>query len=493
MKSQQALPPARDSAIRGGAALAFSQGARQIMRLLVTVILARLLLAEAFGVIALIMGILALGQTLQQAGLSAATVQRAQVSNSAISTMFWINTTLATLMTLAFMVGSSSLAAWFGKPELAGLVKAASLTFILNGVVAQHRALLQRQMRFVVAAKIEMFSALVGGLSAIAMALAGWNHWALLGQILITDLIALVLLASVVRWPLTAPSFTNEVLEMVKFGASLLGFNLVLAASRNLHVVLLGKSIGLTEAGLYTRGFALASIPGGLLQNSSAHVALPKLSRHHGDTLSFARFYYRSVRLMSLITLPIALAFALLSEEITLLVYGANWTEVAELLSIFSLGLAFSPLLHGTGPIFISRGEPHRMFRWGVFGSAVIGAGTIVGLRWGMPGVAWGWSGTTVLLLLPCLAYAYRGTNLTILETMKQVRGAYVAAVCAFPVGWLLHQASQGHGPLTVAIICFAGTSLVYFTLSYCVLGQRDLIDFIVDRATAHRRRKPSA
>ncbi|RHW23501.1 lipopolysaccharide biosynthesis protein [Nocardioides immobilis] len=469
-------------AIRGGAVVALSRIGRQVITLCITILLARLLTPAEFGAVAVITALVALGLVLQQAGLSSATVQRERVSTQAISTMFWINAAFGLTLTVLFAVLADPIASFLKHPELEVLCQATSVTFVLNGLTVQHRALLQRSMRFGTTARIDIGSALCGGLCAIAVAVAGYGYWALVAQVLVSDALALLMLLPSVRWSLTRPVLTGEVREMVAFGGSLLGFSLVVTAANNLHVVLLGRGAGTTAVGIYTRAYALASVPQNLLQGAAAYVALPKLARAHRDEEGLADFYYGSVQLLCLVALPVALAFALFGDQIALIVYGAQWGDVAEVLRIFAVGLAVTPLLHSTGPVLLARGEPHRMFRWGVFGACVILAGTLVGLRWGITGVACGWSTTTVLLLLPCLVYCLRGTGLTVRGLGRAVGGIYGAAACALPAGWLARHTLADLPSLVALPLGLGFTLLVYIGLCYVAFGQQALIQKVIRR-----------
>lgn len=482
-------PPSES--IRGGAAIAGAKIGRQVLVLFITVLLARLLTPEEFGAVAVIAAVLALGLVLQEAGLSTATIQRERVSTQAISTMWWINALLGLALTLLFVAMAHPIADFLRQPELVTLCRVTSLTFLLNGLVVQHRALLQRSSRFVTTARIDIGSALIGGLCAVAFAFAGFGYWALAAQMLVTDTLALLMLGLAVRWPLTRPAMTGEVREMLAFGWSILGFNMVVTVAFNLHVVLLGRGVGTAAAGVYTRAYALASLPQSLLQGAAAHVALPRLSRVQRDGAGFAAFYYGGVQLLTLVALPIVLAFAVFGDQIALLVYGSQWGAVSDLLRIFAVGLSVAPLLHSTGPVFQARGEPHRMFRWGLFGACVIMLGTVVGLQWGTIGVACGWSAAMLLLLLPCLIYCYRGTDLTIRRLIRAVGGIYVAAGCALPAGWVAREVLAGlPGPLGLAL-GLALCVLTYFALCYFVFGQKVVITTVIERLIPKYGRAP--
>lgn len=469
-------------AIRGGAAIAMSKIGGQVLILFTTVLLARLLTPREFGAVAVITAVLALGLILQEAGLSVATIQRERVSTEAVSTMFWINVALGLTLTTTFAALSHPIANFFRQPDLATICQATSLTFLLNGLVVQHRALLQRSMRFMTTARIDLGSVLVGGLCAIALAAAGFGYWALVAQLLIRDTLAMLMLAHAVRWRFSRPAVTSEVREMLVFGISMLGFNVMLTVSMNLQAVLVGRGVGLADAGIYTRAYALANIPQTLLQSAAAHVALPRLSRAQRDDAGFANFYYSGVQLMCLVTLPIVLGFAVFGDQIALVVYGSQWGEASDLLRVFSVGLAVAPLLHSTGPVFIARGDPHRMFRWGVFGACAAMIGTVIGLRWGTVGVAWGLSATMLFLLLPCLMYSYRGTELSVANVARAVGGIYAAAACALPLGWAARQVLASLPDPLELVLGLGFSAIMYVVLCYFVFGQKAAIRNIIER-----------
>jgi len=483
---------AREGAIRGGAALALANGGRQLLRLGVIILLARVLSPAEFGVVAVMTAVFAIASVFQEAGLSAATIQRTRISVQTVSTLFWINATLGVILTLGFMASASLLTDWLLDQQVAPLFRVAAMTFVLNGFAVQHRALLQRGMQFGTEARIDVLASVLGAACALGMALTGWSYWSLVGQILVTDAVALVLVLRAIRFRPGKPRLTSEVLSMLHFGGSLLGFNIVYRLSQNLYIALLGKAVDAAAAGIYTRAFVLANVPQSLLNVAASRVAISKLSRAQGSGAEFQDFYYRGVQLQMLAATPVAAALALFGDQIAVFVYGSQWDGVAPLLRIFAVGLSVAPLLHSTGQIFISRGESRRMLYWGVFGSCVICAGTLAGLGWGVEGVAWGWSGTTVALLWPCLAYAYRGTGLSIRNLLGVVAGIYGSALCMLLVGWPLRALLEGT-PIWVQLPLALGMCLLcYIAAAYWLFGQKTLMDSVFRAVTKRNTGAPT-
>lgn len=483
---------AGDGAIRGGAAVAASTGSKYLLRFGVTVILARLLTPEQFGVVAMMTAVFAIGTVFQELGLSGATVQRSRISTSAISTLFWINSGMGALLTLLFATSSQWIATFYSRPELTLLCTVTSVTFLLNGMAVQHLAVLQRQMRFSVQARINVAAPVIGGIAALLIAWKGGGIWSLAGQIIATDVVTLALLIRATRLTLVRPAMTEEVRELLRFGISLFGFHLVYGFALNLYVVLLGRSAGAAATGIYTRALALVAIPQSFVYMSAGYVALPKLSKLKESDAEFAGFYYRSVQLVSLVNAPIVVFFVLFADQIAVCAYGTQWSEVPDLLRIFSLGMAIAPIIHSTSQVFAARGEGERFFRWGVVSACVMCATALVGLPWGMKGVAWGWSASAVILLYPCLRYAFQGTHLTIRGVISACLNAWGAAACMVPLGLLARHMLAGISVWIQLPVSLTFCALFYLLLAWFIFRQRELMRSVV-RLVFDRRAERSA
>src|SRR3984893_14699341 len=168
--------------ISSGAVTMSSQGAKFLLSLVSTMILARLLTPRDFGLVAMVITVTSFLRVFKDAGLSIATVQRERITHAQVSNLFWINVAVSALCTV-IVAASAPVIAWFyHNPRLIGITLLLSVTFLISGSTVQHQALLKRQMRFKALALIEVSSMGVGVLVGVVMALCGYSYWSLVGS-----------------------------------------------------------------------------------------------------------------------------------------------------------------------------------------------------------------------------------------------------------------------------------------------------------------------
>lgn len=164
---------------RGGAVTMASQGFKFFTGMAATVILARLLTPQDYGLIGMVAIVINFVSMFQYLGLSTATVKWAQLNHQQVSTLFWLNMALSTVIMLV-TVASGPLLAWFyGDPRLTWITLGYAISIIFTGLLIQHEAILSRQMRFTTLAIIDTSSLLAGLTAALIAAWYGAGYWAL--------------------------------------------------------------------------------------------------------------------------------------------------------------------------------------------------------------------------------------------------------------------------------------------------------------------------
>src|ERR1700756_766439 len=190
----------KEKTIRGGFARLCAQGLNFVIRLGSLMILARLLTPKDFGLVGMVTAFTGVLTLFRDFGLSSATVQRVEVTEEQISTLFWINSLVGAILCFLLAAVSPLVASFYREPRLVWVTIVLAVGFFFNAVGVQHSAMLQRQMRFTALAIIDFVSLLSGIIVAIAMALYGFKYWSLVAMSTVSPLVTSISLWLVTGW-----------------------------------------------------------------------------------------------------------------------------------------------------------------------------------------------------------------------------------------------------------------------------------------------------
>lgn len=425
--------------VRGGAVTMIGQGARLFLQIGSMVVLARLLTPQDFGLIAMVTVVTSFVALFKDMGLSMATIQKAEINHGQISTLFWINVTIS--FGLMFLTAAIAPAiAWFyHEPRLTWITLALAGAFIFGGLSIQHQALLRRQMHFGRLAMIEIVSMLVGIILAITAACYGAGYWALVLMQVGTAVSIAIGVWVACDWRPGLPVRGSAVRPMLRFGGYLFGHDFLNHSFRNLDKILIGRVSGSITLGLYSKAYTLILLPISQLCAPVAAVAIPTLSRLQKGSAEYKQLYLRAVYFISFLTMPIYMFLFIYTEEIIRLVLGDQWLGATHFFRILCIGAIYQPIASTTGWLFISSGRTNKMFRWRVSTIWLSVSLYIVGM-WlmGAEGVAYGNTISVLVLIIPCVWYAQRGTNIGTLNvfkvTLRPLFSGILAGICSMLV-----------------------------------------------------------
>ena len=373
----------------GGAVFTgLSQATRLFLTILSTIIVSRILAPDDYGVIAMVAPVTAFILTIQDLGLSQATIQAQQVDHRSLSSLFWLNLAASTLLA-ALVVLSAPVVGWFyGDVRPAYVTAASGATVFIIGCTIQHTALLNRSMRFASIAIADIVSAIVSFIATLTAALLFKSYWALwLGSFLGT-----VVWASLIwfneKWRPAAVFNFQLIKKMVSFGGDVTGMNLLTFLSRNLDNVLVAKAAGTAQLGLYDRAYKLMMLPLQNINSPLARVMLPVLGRLRSEPERYRRSFLGAARTVVLLTTPGIIVSAATSDRLIPFLLGERWASAAPIYFWLSLAGLVQPVSSIVGWLFISSGQTRTMLRCGVSSAVLTILGFVVGLHWGAVGVA---------------------------------------------------------------------------------------------------------
>jgi PST family polysaccharide transporter len=393
---------------RGSVVTLVAQAAKFVAGLSATMVLARLLRPEDFGLAAMALATVGILARIKDAGLFTATVQSRHIAQEQATTLFWLSAALAALAAM-LTLGLAPVVGWFYRDaRLVPITAALALVPLLDGLTVQLQAVMTRQMRFVTLSVMDAGALAAGVAAAIVLAQAGAGYWAIVGQEVVYSAAYAAAIWTVCPWRPGRPRQRSDVRPMVAFGLHLSGSRIVAFLTMNLDTVFVGRFWGPLQAGIYDRAFRLLTIPLALFNQPLTGVAVPALSRLQGDAERYRVFYRAWIRLMFGMSMPLVTFLFVDTERAVVTILGAQWIDIVPMYRVLAPAAFIGRLSMVTSWIYLSTGRADRQLRWSLFLLVPMVAAYIVGVRWGAFGVAVAHTLVTCTLWYPGVAYCCR-------------------------------------------------------------------------------------
>lgn len=373
-----------------GLAWAFtSQIGKQGSQFVITAILARLLSPSDFGLLGMATVFTNFAMIFGELGVSSALIQKQDADERHLSSAFWLNIMAGIGLTLIFILLSPLIAKFYNRPELKPMLMVMSFNYILASFTIIQQSILTKDMDFRSLMIRDIIAVIVAGIVGIAMAYKGFGVWSLVYQLLTFTAINGILLWTFSKW---RPKFIfslTAIRDIFHFSVHMTGFQTVNYFARNIDYLLIGKFLGAQPLGYYTLAYRLMLMP---LQNVSSvigRVMFPAFSKIQDELEKIHSGYLKMIKAISSITFPLMLLLFAVTTEFVNVIFGSNWQPSIILIRI----LCFCGLVQSVGgPIVgtlrLSQGEARLHFKLGVLNAIFSGLSILLGLRWGIYGVA---------------------------------------------------------------------------------------------------------
>ncbi len=434
------------SAARAVATTLGGQFGRLGLQVLATVVLSRLLEPQDFGLVAMTTAVLGLAQLLSELGLSTATVQRRQITHAQVNALFWIQAAIGLIVAGLAVLLAPAVEAFYGVAQVAVVVSALAVTFVLRGASAQHQALLERRLHFRRLARIEVVSTALSTALAIAVAVLGGGLWALVALNVSYVLARCLQLWKASGWLPGLPRRAAGLWSLLTFGAHLSVFNAVNYAARNADNVLIGRFVGADALGLYDRAYRLLMLPLQQINGPVSRVAVPTLSLIVHEEARLRRSYITAVGGVSLASMPLMAVAAVLASPLVVVVLGDQWAPAAPIFRALAVVGLVDTVAHTNGWLYAATGRTRAQAQWALISRPLVVLGFIAGLPWGPLGVAVGYAVVGIVLTVPGFAWSVHGTPVSLVDIARAAAPAIVVsavtATVAGAVQWALRDAS---------------------------------------------------
>lgn len=441
-----------------------------VMSIIISMILARLICPEDFGVVAIAQVAISFVSILSDLGIGSAVIQDKTLDNKELDSIFTFTIILAITLFILFVAATPFIAKFYSNQKLIPVSIMIATSTMMNTISSVPSALFMKNKRFDFIAKRDLLFGFISGIISIIYAFAGGGCYAIVLPSVITSIC--LLCVNLHQYPRHIDwHFHIEPLKKIfSFSVFQFLFSIINYFSRNLDKLIIGKALDLKELGYYQKAYSFMLMP---LQNITfviTPVLQPFLSDYQKDLHFISEKNLDLMKLMATISFPLGILLYFTGYEIIYIMFGKNWLPAVSPFEILAWSIPLQMVLSTSGSIFQSSNNTKMMFVSGAINTFVTITGFIicVFLKGGLVGFALAWTITNALNFITSYTIMYRCVfHRSSLVVYKQfahpmINGIIIFVFCSFINNIFVHN----YIVLTLVLKCLVTIASTIITIS---------------------------
>jgi teichuronic acid exporter len=458
---------------------------QQGIQFVTSIILARVLLPEQFGLVSMLVIFMAITQVFITSGFDKALIQKKDATYIDECSVFYFNILLGFLAAGLMCLAAPWIADFYNQPLLRPLTRVLSLNPIIMSFGLIQRTLLSKHIDFKTQLKVQVIASFLSGMIGITMAFNGFGVWSLVAQILVSDFLQTALMWVFHSWrPAWAFSFAS-LRTMFSFGSKLLVSGLLGAIFDNIYSLVIGKTFSSGELGFYSRAERLQQLPATNIGMAVGRVTFPVFSSIQDDKARLKRGLRKAISMLAMTSFPIMIGLAVVARPLVLVLLTDKWLPCVPYLQLLCVIGAMQPLHAINLNVLRAQGRSDLFLRLEILKRILVVISVAITYRWGITAMIYG------QIVVSCLAYylnCYYTEKLVNYSMNEQIRDILPSLTLASAMGggvYLLHYIPFPNQLALLAAQIMSGTVLYVFLCRFFKLpsfmeamGMTKLISF---------------
>lgn len=309
----------------------------QILQFFFSIFLARLLLPEEFGLIAMITVFIVIGNSFINAGFGHALIQKKNADKIDESSIFYFNLIIALFVSLILYNSSELISAFYNEPILNDIVKLLPLALIFNAFGLVQRTLLTKTLDFKTQMKASILTSLISGILAVYLALNGYGVWSLVTLLICTEFFNTLFLWIFCSWRPIFVLSLDSLKSMFGFGSKLFIVSITNSIFTNIYLIVIGKIFSPSSLGFYHRAETFYKYPVVLINAVVSQVSFPVFSKIQENKASLRFFLKTSITEVAFITFPLMIGLIVVANPLIEIVLTEKWLPSVPYLQLFCI------------------------------------------------------------------------------------------------------------------------------------------------------------
>jgi len=412
----------------------------------VTLVLARILTPEDYGLVNMIYIFTVLGTVLLDGGFGQALIQRKNITTVDISSVFYINLVLSAVLYAILFLCAPLIANFYHQESLISISRIVFLTIPINAFCIVQHTLLTKELKVKELTYVSIISSIVSGVIGIALAYMDYGVWALVCQTVSYQLARSVALWSFSQWrPILKFSF-SFIKSIFNFSMNLLGVFTLAAIFQNIYTLLIGRLYNVAEVGYYNQAFRMQSIASTAITSSIQRVTFPAFAEFQND-LTALRAAYKKVTIVTMsFYLPVMICLVVVSKSLFEVLLTAKWLPSVPMFCILCIAEAFYPLNNINAIVLKALGHGKKYLTLNIVNYSVIMLCILATYKYSLIFLLIGYAISSILRSIISMVVCGQELDYHFIEQIKELTPVFLQTIIVCSIAFLCNLLSFSPG-----------------------------------------------
>ncbi|MBK8805101.1 MAG: lipopolysaccharide biosynthesis protein [Bacteroidales bacterium] len=401
----------------------------QLIQFLITILLARILLPEDFGVIGLLLIFSELSRVIQESGFTQALIRKNNVSQSEFSSIFFFNILISLALYLLLYFSSPLIAEFYNFPELTSIARVSFLAILINSFGIVQNAIVVKELKFKILAKRTITANFLAGIISVLLAYFGFGVWALVFQIVFASFLRVLLLWIMTNWMPSKILNFKLVKEIYRFSLNLLISGIFDVIVSNIQSLLIGKFYSRADLGFYSQASRMQRIPSATLTSIAKNVSYPILVKVQDSDEQLKKGYKEIIEISFFIVFPIMIFLLTIGENLIIFLLSDKWIESVDYFRILCIVGAIYPLYSINLNIFLVKGNSKMFLKTGIVKRIISLVAIIITVKISILYMIWGHVFATILNTFITMYFSGKLINYGIKEQINDLKKVFICTL----------------------------------------------------------------
>ncbi|MDY0271263.1 MAG: lipopolysaccharide biosynthesis protein [Advenella sp.] len=452
----------------------------QIINFGVQVILARLLMPEMFGLIAMVIVFISIGSALMDSGMTSSLIRTKNPDQTDYSTVFVTNLLVSFAVYILIFILAPYIADFYNQDVLTNIIRLLALSFVIRAFVAVHVAKLTKEMNFKLQMQLQVPSVIISGIIGVTMAYKGYGVWSLVWLNIAQALVFTIQYWVFIPWKPSLVFDKERFKYHFKFGYKLTLSSLLDSIYNDAYRIVIGKCFSPAQVGYFNQAETMRLFPVQQISTVVGKITYPYFANIESD-VSLRRAYKNTMKLLIFITLPTMLSLILIAEEGFRFVFGEKWLPSVPYFQVLALASIVRPVSTYNLNILKVKGRSDIFLQIEIIKKILGVIFLIGGLLFGIMGLVISLVSFAYISYAINMSYSGKLINYSAFSQLKDISTMVLLAVFLYTTLYTVKNTFQFNINSEIILIVFFSSTLFGLFIFLSILFDKELKSIIIN------------